>query len=281
MPQERIFTTDAIPGYGFQIQHNLTEPEFKAISRKWELTSPTHSQISILHLINHYTDKGWRAFNPTDSYWGIPAYSNSRLGSIRNQLLSRTELPSRSVFVFGTAFHELLLQPEIISDARDYYLSNSKLETLYRMCKAAQQDETIQAIQAHAQIETTVQWTDTDTGLLCKAKLDAIVTQDGNGNGGNSGNNRRGTKIIFDLKTTACNTEEDFLTACDRYDYWRQMAFYLDGISAIGIVLIGIQKQKPHNLFFVTAHSSDQRIITARARYKFILQKALEMGIQP
>ncbi len=266
----RTFGTYIVSAHDFFIRHNLTITEWTAIRQHWERTSPTHSQVSLIHLINHYTDKGWKAFDPADPYWNIPAYSNSHLGTIRNQLLNRTERPSRSIFVFGTAFHELLLQPETVADIRDYYLPISKLKTIYQMRDAATANGTIQTIQQSTSIESIITWTDATTGLPCKAKIDAIINKL---NGDNS--------TIFDLKTTSCNSQEAFENACNQYDYWRQMAFYMDGAQADSVVLMGVQKRKPYHLFFVTAKPNDSRILQARARYQFILQKAVQLGIEP
>ncbi len=266
----RTFGTYYLPNYDFHIRHNLELNEWNAIRHRWELTSPTHSQVSLIHLINHYSDKGWSACDPLDLYRSIPAYSNSRLGSIRNQLLNRTELPSRSVFVFGTAFHEIVLQPQVVADARDYFLSVSKLETLYAMRKAVTGiDRAIEEMR-NGQIETVFQWTDASTGLPCKAKVDSVNTD-----------LVYGDRVVYDLKTTSATDESAFAASITDYDYLRQAAFYLDATGADRFLFVGVSKRKPHAYFIVEYFWDDPRIIAARKRYQFILRKAKKLGMHP
>jgi hypothetical protein len=270
MPQQRVFTNQTITPYGFQIRHNLTEREFKAVRHKWQLTSPTHSQASLIHLISHYSDKGWSACDPLDPYRNLAAYSNSRLGAIANQLQNRTELPSRSVFVTGTALHELLLQPETVADARDYYLSPTKLELVYRMRDELLNSGVMDAIVEGAEIESVVTWTDPGTGLPCKGKLDAIIE-----------NTQEGYKRVYDIKTTSCTTQETFEDSLLRYDYYRQAAFYLDGAAGTEYIIIGISKRDPYHIFEVFLYPDSPQVLAARTRYQFILQKAFCLNISP
>ncbi len=268
--QERIYTTTTVTPFWFDIRHNLTVKEFNAIFPKWERTSPTHSQVSLIHLINHYTDRGWKAFDPADPYHNIPAFSNSRLGSIKNQLQNRTELPSRAVFVFGTALHELLLQPQLVTDDRDYFLSKSKLEMVYRMRDAALASPAITAAIQTGSIEEVVCWTDPHTGLPCKGKLD-LVLRDPNGT----------PMEVWDFKTTNQTEIPEFLQAAECYEYTRQAAFYLDATGANTYRIIGITKTAQPKILELVFDRNEPRIQAARTRYRFILQKALALGIRP
>lgn len=63
--------------------------------------------------------------------------------------------------------------------------------------------------------EVVVQWTDPDTGLPCKAKLDRVTRA-----------------AILDLKTAADASADAFRRAAVTNGYHRQAAWYLDGLAA-------------------------------------------------
>jgi exodeoxyribonuclease VIII len=65
-------------------------------------------------------------------------------------------------------------------------------------------------------IETCAQWTDTETGLPCKARLDKFTTE----------------PIIADLKTALDSSPRRFLNAAVAYGYHRQAAWYRRGYRA-------------------------------------------------
>src|SRR5574337_375757 len=63
--------------------------------------------------------------------------------------------------------------------------------------------------------EQTILWLDKDTGLLCKARPDAVPDE--------------GKMSLIDLKTTSDASFEGFTRSIAKYGYARQAAFYTDG----------------------------------------------------
>ena len=82
--------------------------------------------------------------------------------------------------------------------------------------------------------EVAVEWTDAETGIKCKARLDWIC----------------GLGIV-DLKTTRDASPEGFSKECARYGYHKQAGFYVDGYaqSHVGLELpfsiIAVEKVPP------------------------------------
>ncbi len=95
--------------------------------------------------------------------------------------------------------------------------------------------------------EVEIQWTDEETGLPCKAKLDKITAAG-----------------IIDIKTTGDATTEAFTRSAIRYGYHRQAAFYLDGVTAalrqgtIAPWVAELLKNQPPERFIFTAVEKDE-----------------------
>jgi len=64
------------------------------------------------------------------------------------------------------------------------------------------------------------------------------------------------------------------MTDCERYEYGRQAAFYLDGTGAKTVVIYGIQKRAPYQVF--RKQITKRELETGRKMYGFILGKVLE-----
>jgi len=111
------------------------------------------------------------------------------------------------------------------------------------------------------EIEKVFTWTDAKTELPCKAKVD-IAYED-----------PRGLHVI-DLKSTGAGNKAAFMTDCERYEYGRQAAFYLDGTGAKTVVIYGIQKRAPYQVF--RKQITKRELETGRKMYGFILGKVLE-----
>ena len=116
--------------------------------------------------------------------------------------------------------------------------------------------------QTGAQSELIVQWTDPVNGLACKAKLD-ISYQDHRG------------KHVIDLKSTGEGSKAAFLRSCEKYEYERQAAFYLDGAGAKTMTIYGIQKRPPYKVF--RKMYTKKELEEGRRKYRFILSKAQEL----
>lgn len=121
-------------------------------------------------------------------------------------------------------------------------------------------------------IEHSVYWKDSETGVSCRARPDAIRT-DG---------------IVFDIKTTSGKaTVEGFQKDCVSYRYAVQAAFYLDGLRAAGayvnsFVFVVVEKEAPYlSAAFV---ADDEFIDIGRQIYRKDLKtfaECLDTGVWP
>jgi len=84
-------------------------------------------------------------------------------------------------------------------------------------------------------IESSMFWTDEETGVQCRARPD-IIRPDG---------------LIVDLKTTQDASSGAFAKSCAQFRYHVQAAFYMDGLAAQGVevqgfAFIAVEKDAPH-----------------------------------
>lgn len=104
------------------------------------------------------------------------------------------------------------------------------------MADAAKKDEHASKHLRRGSAEVTLQWTDADTGISCKARLDK---------GGD-------VPAIVDVKTCRDASPSGFARACWNLDYAAQAAFYVDGHAAatngelLPYVLVAIESEAPH-----------------------------------
>ena len=114
-------------------------------------------------------------------------------------------------------------------------------------------------------MEQVFTWTDRKTNLPCKAKVD-IAYQD-----------QIGLHLI-DLKSTGVRNRMEFLASCDRYEYERQAAFYLDGTGAESVAIYGIQKRGPYGVF--RKWYTKRELERGRWMYGVILGRFWEIGVK-
>lgn len=115
---------------------------------------------------------------------------------------------------------------------------------------------------AHA--EMSVQWKDSDTGILCKARLDCY-------------NEELGT--VVDLKTTIDASPAGFARKLYAYGYNRQAAWYLDSLrahneAAYHFVFIAVEKEPPYSLGLYRL--SDEAIKLSRTENQALLRRYAE-----
>jgi hypothetical protein len=97
--------------------------------------------------------------------------------------------------------------------------------------------------------ETTLIWTDEETGLQCKARPDRIPS-------GNKG-------VILDLKSTISADDYSFQSDCVKYGYAREAAIYLEGFGKLTgalyqdliFALIAVEKTEPYRVECYTIES--------------------------
>jgi len=108
--------------------------------------------------------------------------------------------------------------------------------------------------------EQVLQWTDAETRLRCKGRLDWISTG----------------RAVVDLKTTRSIQLHMLQNTVARYGYHTQIAFYLDGHEAtrrerLQGVIIAVESQPPYDVgVFVV---SDEAIYAGQEEYRSLLTR--------
>lgn len=205
-------------------------------------------------------------------YRQYPAISNSDLTEFRDFIFGIKRFKPVNAFAFGSAFHEILLEPKaphIFPDSVDkdlvYHLSNKVREN--KFCKWALQ---------FSRKEQGFLFDDAQTNLPCKAKIDMVLSQN----------------LIVDFKTTSQRSEAAFLKSCLEYEYDRQAAFYLDAAtnhnhfgsqrkSNMKFIFVGVQKKAPYDLYIFDTSKDAAFIEQGRKKYKALLRRWKEMGGVP
>ena len=185
-----------------------------------------------------------------DEYRALPRISNSDLGKFEDIVFNRPERPQPlQAFSFGTAVHELILEPETI-DKLPQGVDIAKVQTL---AKTFWNEPYLKWLLRFSKKEEVVLWTCPVTGLPLKSKLDIIL---------------RG-RTVYDIKTTSASSIEQFTKSVLMYGYDRQAAFYMDSIGAKRFLFIALSKTKKNTVFIMEADSS--LIESGRKKYRKLL----------
>jgi len=117
------------------------------------------------------------------------------------------------------------------------------------------------ALLAIGESERTVTWTDPDTGLACKSRVDHL-------------REHKGVVTLADLKTTKDISPRLFGRTCDFFRYPSQLGFYAMGVSeALDVspddvrgVLIAVESDEPHDVAVYRLSEDDLWAGTDEAR---------------
>lgn len=132
-------------------------------------------------------------------------------------------------------------------------------EKCRRMAESIQRHPIARSLLARAKTEVVMRWTDQETGLECKGRLDGLVDR----------------RFILDLKTTGDASPEAFVKTVAGYRYHVQDAFYSDGFTALtgeaprGFLFVAVEKTEP---FVVATYQIDAQ---ARERGRDLYRRDL------
>lgn len=201
-----------------------------------------------------------------ENYRQYPAISNSDLSEFRDSLFGIKRFKPYKAFEFGSAVHEVLLEPK----KEHIFSENVNMELVNLLVQKVRENKFCQWMLQFSTKEIGFQFTNQETDLPCKAKLDTIWKQN----------------IIVDFKTTSQKSYKGFMDSCFDYEYDRQSAFYLDAAnqkqkSNMKFIFVGIQKKEPYDLFIFDATADTSFIELGRKKYKVLLRKWKEMGGVP
>ena len=185
-----------------------------------------------------------------DEYRALPRISNSDLGDFEDLVFNRPKCEKPlAAFSFGTAVHELILEPKTI-EKLPQEVDIAKVQTL---AKTFWNTPKLKWLLRFSRKEEVVLWTCPVTGLPLKSKLDIILKG----------------RTVYDIKTTSASSIEQFTRSVLMYGYDRQAAFYLDSIGAKRFFFIALSKTKKDTVFVMEADSSF--IESGRKKYRKLL----------
>lgn len=192
-----------------------------------------------------------------------------------------------AAFALGRAVHALVLQPQtfdaqfVVWDGGDRrgkawleFAEANSTRTILKMDEMALASRIADAVLSNAaardvleqcEREVPLVWTDPATGLLCKARPDALASRGG---------------ILADLKTTRSADNRRFGLECARLGYALQLAHYAAGCEhAAGFVpqrhiLIAVEKDAPHDVGVFEV--ADMHKELARDEVAMLLQRVKE-----
>ena len=189
---------------------------------------------------------------PTDEqYRAIPRISNSDLSALHNRMFGIKFFgDSTKAFAFGTAVHELILEPHTILNLPE----GVDIALVQEVARTARDTPSVKWALRFSKKEEIILWDCPVTGLPLKSKLDIVYKN----------------KTVYDIKTTTCGTIQAFAKTAESYGYDRQAAFYLDSVGAKNFVFVVLSKTKKDTIFIVTC--TKEFIEQGRKKYKKLLK---------
>jgi hypothetical protein len=192
-------------------------------------------------------------------YAALPRVNFSTLKAMRRspkhyQHRLANPLEDTSRLAFGRAVHTAVLEPDRLPLEYAVFFGERRAGKEWAAFCEQHPDQTIlkrdeyesclavrDAVRAHpvasallrsGEAEQTILWTDTETGIECKARIDWL-----------------GAAGLVDLKTTADVDARLFGATAARFSYHGQLAFYLAGLRANGIdvpaKIIAVETEAP------------------------------------
>lgn len=183
-----------------------------------------------------------------NEYRALKRVSNSDLSKITGQSL---DVP-QSVFDFGSAVHESILEPHL-----NTVYENVNYDLVHKLRDSFFENPFCEFVHQHSTKEEIVLWSKLETPL--KSKLDLIFGAD--------------RSEVFDLKTTSASSESAFKQTIFEYNYDRQAAFYLDSIGAKTFTFIGLSKTRKKDPVFIV-QATAKMIKDGRKQYEALLNYA-------
>lgn len=191
-------------------------------------------------------------------YRSIPRIANSDLSQFEKQLFNRRTFYSAKALQTGQALHRLLLEPKLTASDEP----QADMALVRRMVQSGRNNSFLNWVIQFSQNEQVQLWQDEATGLLLKSKLDIVYKN----------------RLVVDIKTTSARSRAAFIKDCERYNYDRQGAFYLDSIARPGgpqrrFTLVAIQKEEPFEVWLLDFAQDSEFIKSGRRKYQFLLSE--------
>jgi len=192
---------------------------------------------------------------PSGEYFSWEAASNSRLSRFAKlPALAHVPMPDAPNLALGRAVHCAVLEPvEFVVRYRVFGSSRStkaereqfgaehvtgltpdSYDEVKAMAASVHRHPSASLLLAFGEAEVSLVWTDEETGLRCKARVDWL-----------------GEIAAVDLKTTKDASPSGFARAVANYRYHVQQSHYLAGCEALGLpasdfVFVAVEKTEPY-----------------------------------
>lgn len=200
---------------------------------------------------------------------------------------------------FGTAFHMALLEPERFAstyvaqpdfgdcrykaakDARDAWraehagrtlIAEDDLEAIRGMAQAVLEHSRARTMVRGGERELVCRWTDEETGLQCKSRLDYYIER---------------RSLAVDVKSCIDASADGFKRAITNYRYHVQDAFYRSGLEAVRapvrhFAFIAVEKKPPYAVAVYVLDEEARAKGHARVRHDMAtLAKCLKDDVWP
>jgi len=234
-----------------------------------------------------------------------PGISKSRLDKVAQSIghyylsLEEKEDSSNEDLLLGSAYHDSILLPEYFDSTYVAHEFDNKMtsancnlkrtesteknpgkipidleimERVLKMREVTLNHPIASKLIGGATYEQSAWWVDQETGVLCKCRPDILRVDD---------------TCIVDLKTTAYASYLKFRRSVVDYNYDKQAAFYLDGLSEVFkqkfkfFAFIAVEKVEPFGVAIY--NTTEEMLNTGRSLYKRDLltyKQAIENGLR-
>lgn len=218
-----------------------------------------------------------------DEYVAIDAVNWSSLKHLVNspaayKWTKENDRPDTNALKMGRYIHALVFEPETIS--RDYaiftgegtraskeykaFAAEHPGVTIFKSNEVETMEATANAVRTSPLVrpyldmgglyEHTLTWTDPETGLPCKCRLDWFIADNG--------------RILLDLKSAASVEMRRWVSSLMRLGYPSQLAHYSNGIKAVygnapeQVIIVAVEKSPPFDVL-VQPIGDEMRTIAA------------------
>lgn len=193
------------------------------------------------------------------NYYQHPAISNSMLSDYEKKLFNLPSFGNRDkANQFGQLVHCLILEKDC-NCVDDNLLTEDDKNLIGFIVINALKNPFIKWLRQWTSKEKEIYWSEQNTGLPCKSKLDSLFK-----------------KTVIDLKTTSAKTENEFKRNILSFKYNRQGAFYMDAVGAKRFIIVGLQKQAPFNIWKIEISKTD--LEAGRKQYLQLLKHGQKHG---
>lgn len=232
---------------------------------------------------------------PFKDYAAMPGLNQSKLGAIKScpqkfKWALTSDREDTPAMALGRAIHTAVFQPELFNEEffclPEIDRRTTKGKEQYAELVTANHDKTVlkqddfnkaleiatevrsnphvMRLLEGAEMELSLDWEDTATGVLCKGRIDCYNKELG---------------VVVDLKTSIDASPWGFPKKIYSYGYNRQAAWYLDGLQANGesaehFVFIAVETLPPFSMGLYRLNSDTIRL--SKAENEAMLRRYVE-----